>query len=67
MLSENDIKDYMLQLKKLESDMFHAYKKCAEIVEDKEIKDICKGLFKAEARHDYTLKKIIPLINSKEN
>ncbi len=62
MLSKEDLNNYLKQIDKLENDMLHLYKTCADSVEDENIKKICAQLSQSEASHRVLVNRVIGLL-----
>jgi len=51
MLSKQDYRDYLKQIKKVEEDMREAYSSCLDEIEDNNIRNVCSKLMEDETRH----------------
>ena len=62
MLSKEDYRDYLNQIKKIEKDMRDAYSVCVDKAEDDDIRNVCIKLMQDETKHALLVEDLEKLI-----
>ena len=62
MLSKEDYRDYLKQIKKVEKDMRDVYRTCVDKAEDDDIRNMCINLMEDETKHAHLVEDLEKLI-----